>query len=154
MAYGEEGGEGITLASMVILDGKECFDEFRGVGDKGLGVLVDRCDCPNSILPYICVSMVQARACGGQQGLDQLRFSELAKESEGVPTDILIGVLEVISYTVAISPPISLAHCMMYVYSRTRPGSFPALASHCYQAWGKARSRSKGVSSMACSWTA
>lgn len=59
VAYGEEGSEGIALAGRVALNRKECLDEFWGVGDKGLGVLIDRCNCPNSILPYISVSMIQ-----------------------------------------------------------------------------------------------
>jgi hypothetical protein len=48
------------------------------------------------------VAVLQTRACGGKEGFDEFRFAEFAKESKGISTDVLVGVLEVVANTVAV----------------------------------------------------
>lgn len=65
MANCEEGSKGIAPGGIVGLSVKECFDEFRCIGDKGLEMLIDGCNCPNRTLPYISVTIIQTLARGG-----------------------------------------------------------------------------------------
>lgn len=47
------------------------------------------------------MTVFQARASGGEERLDKFRLTELAKETKGVPSNVLVGVLQIIPDTVA-----------------------------------------------------
>jgi hypothetical protein len=48
------------------------------------------------------VAVFQTRASGGKEGFNEFRFAEFAKESEGISTDVLVGVLKIVANTVAV----------------------------------------------------
>ena len=100
MADGHESGEGIALAGAISLRLEEGLNKFWSIRDERLGVLIDRSDSPNCILPYVGVTVFQARTRGREKGLDKFRLAELAQESKGVASNILVGVLKVIPNTV------------------------------------------------------
>lgn len=47
------------------------------------------------------MSVIEAGLCGGEEGFDQLGFAEFAKESKGIASDELVGMLQVVPDTVA-----------------------------------------------------
>lgn len=47
------------------------------------------------------MTVFQARASGGEEGFDKLGLAELAKKAEGITSNVLVRVLQVISDTVA-----------------------------------------------------
>lgn len=47
------------------------------------------------------MTVFQARASGGEEGFDKLGLAELAKKAEGIASNVLVRVLQVISDTVA-----------------------------------------------------
>ena len=55
----------------------------------------------DSILANVGMAMLETGSSSGQEGFDELGLTELAQESQRIPANILVGVLEVISDTVA-----------------------------------------------------
>lgn len=47
------------------------------------------------------MTVFQARTSGGEERFDKLGLTELAKETEGIASNVLVRVLQVISDTVA-----------------------------------------------------
>lgn len=64
-------------------------------------MLVDGCNCKNGVLSDVSMSMFQTGSCRRKKGFDQLRLAEFTKEAEGVSPDVFVGMLEIISDTVA-----------------------------------------------------
>lgn len=64
-------------------------------------MLVDRCNGKDSILAHICMTMFKAGPCGGEERFDKLRFAKLAQESQGIASNVLVGMLQIISDSVA-----------------------------------------------------
>jgi hypothetical protein len=54
------------------------------------------------VLSDVCVTVLEARSCGRKQGLDELGLSKLAEEAEGVAADVFIGMLKVVSDSIAV----------------------------------------------------
>lgn len=46
------------------------------------------------------MAVIQAGACGREEGFNEFRFSELAQESQGVSSDVFVGVLKIVTDTV------------------------------------------------------
>lgn len=101
MVNAGERGEGVPLAGRVGFRLEEGTDELRGVGDKRRRVLEDGCDGKDCVLTNVRVTVLEALPGGGQQRLDKLGLPQLGEEAQGVASDVLVGVLEVISDTVA-----------------------------------------------------
>lgn len=101
MADGHKGRERIALAGVIALRAQERFEQLWGVGDERLGVLVYRCDSPDGIFPHVSMAVVQARARGGEKGLDKFGLAEFAEEAKSVAAHVFVRVLEVISNSVA-----------------------------------------------------
>lgn len=100
MADGHEGCECIALAGAVGLRIEERLDKLRSIWDQRLRVLEDRSDSPHGVLADIGVAVIQAGACGREEGFNEFRFSELAQESQGVSSDVFVGVLKIVTDTV------------------------------------------------------
>ena len=64
-------------------------------------MLVDGGRGEDGVLADVCVAVLEAGARRGKEGFYELRLAELAEEAEGVSTDVLVGVLEVIPDAVA-----------------------------------------------------
>lgn len=47
------------------------------------------------------MSVLEARSCRGKEGFDELGLSQLAEEAQGVASDVFVGVLKVVTDTVA-----------------------------------------------------
>ena len=148
-----ECGECIALTGTVSFGLEEGLDELRGVRDERFRVLVDRCYSPDCILSHICMAVFQTRACGGQERLDEFRFSEFAQESQGIASDVFIGVLQVVTDTVAIWTDMVILDCSDGTRGTilTTPRSSPASTCHSRPASGRFRSRSIAASSRVCS---
>lgn len=101
MANGHESGKRIAFAGAVGFTAEEGLDEIWCVRDERFRVLEDRSNGPNGVLPDVCVTVFQTRACGGEERFDEFRFPELAQESQGIASDVFVGVLQVITNSVA-----------------------------------------------------
>jgi hypothetical protein len=86
---------------MIALPFQESSDQLRGVGNETFGVLEDRGHSENSILANVCMSVLEARSRRGEKGFYKLSFTKLAQESKCVASNIFIGMLEIISNSVA-----------------------------------------------------
>ena len=86
---------------MIALPFQESGNQLRGVGNETFGVLEDRSHSKYSILANICMSVLEARSCGGEKGFNELSFTKFAQESERVASNVFIGMLEIISNSVA-----------------------------------------------------
>ena len=62
----------------------------------------------DGVLADVCVTVLEARSGGGKKGLDQLGLAKLAEEAQGVASDVLVGVLEVVPYAVAAGQTLSV----------------------------------------------
>lgn len=51
------------------------------------------------------MTVFQTRPCGGEERFDEFRFSELAQESQGIASDVFVGVLQVVTDSVAEKTP-------------------------------------------------
>lgn len=71
-------------------------------------MLVDGGYGEDGILADVCVTVLEARSGGGQEWLDQLGLAKLAEEAQCVAADVLVGVLEVVSYAVAAGQTLSV----------------------------------------------
>lgn len=92
--------KGVPLACGIALSFQESRNQVCGVGDKSLGVLVNRCNSEDSVLPDIGMAVLKTRPGRGEEWLDELRLPQLAEEPQGVAPDVLIGMLQIISNTV------------------------------------------------------
>lgn len=142
-----ESGECVPLAGGVGLGLEEGTDELGGIGDKGGGVLEDRCDGEDCILANVGVAVLKALPCGGKQRLDKLGLAQLGEEAQRVAADVLVGVLEVISDAVAVGNVGQRApRAVPGSESPTRQESSPASAFRWSRAWGRSHSRSRASS--------
>ena len=98
---GSEGAEAVALAGGVALALEECRDQVGSIGDQSRRMLEDGRHGVDGILSHVCMAMLEAGACRGEEGLDKLRFPQLAEEAQGVASDVFVGMLQVISDTVA-----------------------------------------------------
>lgn len=62
-------------------------------------VPVDGVDGQHGVAAHVAVPVLQARADGRHQGLQQLGFLQLAQKAQGGASDKLIGVLEILKAT-------------------------------------------------------
>lgn len=76
------------------------MEHFGGIGDQMLSVLVDRGQCPHSILPHVGMSVVEAGLCRGEERFDQLGLMKFGEESQGIASYELVGMLQVVPDTV------------------------------------------------------
>lgn len=88
---------------MVAFRAQEGLYQLGSIRNERLRMLEDGGNCPHGIFPNVCMSVFKARAGGGEERFDQFWFAELAKKTKGVSSDVLVGVLEIVSYTVAFS---------------------------------------------------
>lgn len=86
---------------MVIFLVQERLQQFWRIRNEGLRVLVYGRNSPYGILPNIGMPMVEAGPSGGNKGFEQLGFSQFAEESECIAANILVGMLQIISDTIA-----------------------------------------------------
>lgn len=148
-----ESGERIALTGTVGFGLEEGLDKLRRVRDERFRVLVDRCDGPDGILSHVRMAVFQTRACGGEERLDEFRFSEFAQESQGIASDVFIGMLQVVTDAIAVQTGMVILDSSDGTRGiiLTTPGSFPASTCHSCRAWGRFRSRSIAASSKICS---
>ena len=73
--------------------GHERLDELRRVGDEELEVLVDLEDGHDGVLADVAVAVLEARAAGRDQGLEQLGLADLLEEAQRRAPDVLVRVL-------------------------------------------------------------
>lgn len=59
-------------------------------------------DSEDSVLSDVGMSVLKARSCRGQEGFDELGLSQLAEEAKGVASNVFVGVLKIVTDTVAI----------------------------------------------------
>lgn len=78
---------------MVAFALKKCLKEFRSVGNQDLRKVVYGRYSEDGVLADVSVSMLQTRSGGRKERLNQLGFSKLAQEPEGVASNILIRML-------------------------------------------------------------
>jgi hypothetical protein len=78
MAYGHEGGKGISLARRVVFFQEEVVYKIGRVRDQLLEVLEYACDGEYGVLPDIGVAVLEALPCGLQQGLHELGLADFA----------------------------------------------------------------------------
>lgn len=102
MVNARKSGKCISLAGGIGLALQESSDELRGVGDEGRRMREDGRDGEDGILANVCVAMLETESRGGEQGLDELRFPQLAQEAEGIASDVLVRVLQVMQNAIAI----------------------------------------------------
>lgn len=62
---------------------------------------VYRGDGKNGILANICMTVLEAGSCRGEQGLNELGLAQLAEESQSIASNVFVGMLQVIANTVA-----------------------------------------------------
>lgn len=62
---------------------------------------VDGGNRKDGVLAHVGVAVLQTLSGGGEERLNELGFSELAQEAKSVSPDVLVGVLQVVSDTVA-----------------------------------------------------
>ena len=132
VVYARQGGKCISFTRWIILALEEGGDQVCCVGDQGGRVLVDGRHGEHCGLSHICVPVFEARPGGGQERLDELGFSELAEEAQCVSSDVLIGVLQVISDAIAArnqSPGASSGPVSTYQTSIISCFSFPPASS-------------------------
>jgi hypothetical protein len=46
--------------------------------------------------------MFQTRTCGGKEGFNKLWFAEFGEESEGIASNVFVGVLKIIANAIAV----------------------------------------------------
>lgn len=44
--------------------------------------------------------MLQTRTCGGEEGLNKLWFAEFGEESEGIASNVFVGMLKIVANAV------------------------------------------------------
>lgn len=108
MIDADKGGERIPLGSGVTFGLEKSRDQVRGVGNEGWGVLVNGGHGEDGVLADVRMAVLEARSGGGQERLDQFGLAKLAEEAQGVAADVLVGVLEVVSYAVAAGQTLSV----------------------------------------------
>lgn len=94
-------GEGVPLARGIVLGLEEGGNELSGIWNQRRGVLVNRGNSKDGILANVCVTVLETGSSGGKKGLDELGLAELAEEAEGVASNVLVGMLKIVSYAVA-----------------------------------------------------
>lgn len=94
--------KGIAFAGTVGLGLKEGLEKFGSIGDERLGVLEDRSHGPDRSLAHVGMSVFQTRAGRGKERLDEFGFAQLAQEAEGITPDVFVGMLEIVTDTVAV----------------------------------------------------
>lgn len=102
VVYAGQGGEGVPLACGVALGLEECSNQVGGIGDQRGRVLKDGGNGEDGILPYIGVTVLETRSGGGEEGLDEFGFAELAQEAQSVASDVLVGMLKIVSDAIAV----------------------------------------------------
>lgn len=147
---GHESGESISFASVVVLGTEEGLNEFWSIGDQGFGVLVDRRHSPHSILSHISVAVLEARASGREERLDEFRLAKFAEEAEGISSDVFIRVLQVVSNTIA-AELLAGKEQPAAEGGLTKPRSFLASICRWSPVLGISRSKSREASSETCS---
>lgn len=78
---------------MVTFAFEKCLEEFRSVGNQDLRKVIYGGDGEDGVLADVGVSMLQTRSGRRKERFNQLGFSELAQEPEGIASDIFIGML-------------------------------------------------------------
>ncbi len=63
---------------------------------RSINTPVDSVDGQDCIAAYIAVTMLQTGTDRWHEGLQQLRFLQLAQEAQGGATDELVGMLEIL----------------------------------------------------------
>lgn len=101
MIYAGQGGKGVPLACGVALGLEEGGNQVGGIWYQRGRMLKDGGNGKNGILPYVCVAVLETRSSRGEEGLDEFGFTELAQEAQGVASDVLVGVLKIVSDAVA-----------------------------------------------------
>lgn len=95
-------GEGVALAGRLALGNQEGVDELWGIRDQRLAVPEEHLvDGKDGVLAHIGVAMLETGAGSGHKRLEQFGLLDLLKEAEGGSTDVLVGMLEVVSDGVA-----------------------------------------------------
>jgi hypothetical protein len=69
--------------------------------------------------------MLQARTCGGEEGLNELWFAEFGEESEGIASNVFVGMLQIVANAVTTGENLSdrKDHLAMARGILTKPGS-------------------------------
>lgn len=93
MVHCTESRKCIPLARVVTFAFEKCLEEFRSVGNQDLRKVIYGGDGEGGVLADVGVSMLQTRSGRRKERFDQLGFSELAQEPEGIASDIFIGML-------------------------------------------------------------
>ena len=88
---------------MVVLSVQEGFNELGRIRNKGFGMLVNAGNRKDGILADVGVAMLQTGPSGGEEWFDELCLPQFAQEAEGVASNIFIRVLEIASYSIAVS---------------------------------------------------
>lgn len=101
MVYAGQGGEGVPLARGVALGLEEGGNQVGCIWDQRGRMLKDGGNGEDGILPYIGVTMLETRSGGGEEGFDELGFAELAQEAQSIASDVLVGMLKVVSDAIA-----------------------------------------------------
>lgn len=159
VADGHESGKRITLAGAIRFGFEEGLDELWGVRDEVFRVLIDRGNRPHGVLPHVRMTVFQARASGGEQRFDEFWFPEFAQEPQGIAANVFVGMLQVITDSVAGSRKQGASAVTLWLSELngamlTTPGSSPASTGHSCPASDRSRSRNTAASSMTCSGTA
>lgn len=97
MVYAGQSRKGVPLACGVAFGLEEGGNQVGRIWNQRGRVLEDGGDGKDGILSYICVTVLEARSGGGEEGLDELRFAELAQEAQGIASNVLVGMLEIVS---------------------------------------------------------
>lgn len=110
MIDADKGGECVPLGCRVTFGLEESGDKVGRIWYQRRRVLVDGGYREDGILADIRMTVLEARSSGGKERLDQLRLAKLAEEAQCVAADILVGMLEIVSYAVAVGQ--TLSACM------------------------------------------
>ena len=65
-------------------------------------MLVDGGNSKDGVLSYIGMTVLKTGTRRGKERFDEFGFSKLAQESQSVASNVFVGVLEIISDTVAL----------------------------------------------------
>lgn len=70
------------------------------------------------------MAVLEARPSRREEGFNELRFTELAQKPQSVPSNVLVGVLQIVSNTIAVI--LSDSNSATIILLLTTPESSPA----------------------------
>lgn len=101
MIYAGKGSKSVALASGVTLAFEESRNEIGGIGDERGRVLENGRYGKHGVLSHVRMAVFKTGPGRGEKGFDELRLPEFAEEAEGVSTNVLVRMLQIVTNAVA-----------------------------------------------------